>query len=278
MNNNIAVSIVIPCYNNQDTIEETLESIVNQDFKNFEIIIVNDGSKDGSQQLIEEYRSNSKYQITLINQENSGPSFARNNGASSAKGKYLLFIDADDKIAPSYISECLAIFENKPDAVIVYSEIELFEAESGKWELKDFKLPDFLINNCIPICGMMETEKFKEIGGFDTEISFTEDWELWIRFIQKYGTGVYKIPKLLFFYRKRFNQNSLTDTKGHNEYGEKCRLYIYNKHYDFYRKNNLSLDNLLEYRHNYYKIHKKYYNIWYKKLFASLKKIVSNKK
>lgn len=278
MNKNVTVSIVIPCYNNQDTIVETLDSIKNQDFTNFEIIIVNDGSKDTSEQIIIEYINTSSLKIDLINQENSGPSSARNNGAAKASGNYLLFIDADDKIAPTYISECLNVFKNKSNAIIVYSEIELFEAETGKWELLDFKLPDFLINNCIPICGMMETSKFKELGGFDLNISFTEDWELWIRFVEKYGEGVYKIPKSLFFYRKRHHQNSLTDTKGHNEYGEKCRLYIYNKHYDFYRKNNLSLENLLEFRHNYFKIHKKYYNIWYKKLFASLKKIMSNKK
>jgi glycosyltransferase involved in cell wall biosynthesis len=272
MDNTVIVSIVIPCYNNHDTIVETLESISSQDFKDFEIIIVNDGSTDTSKQIIEEYCTKSKSTITLINQENSGPSFARNKGASCAKGKYLLFIDADDKMASNYISECLQVFKNKPDALIVYSEIELFEAATGKWELNNFKLPDFLITNCIPICGLIETEKFKDIGGFDTEISFTEDWELWIRFIQKFGLGVYKIPKPLFFYRKRFNQNSLTDTKGQHVYGEKCRLYIYNKHYDFYKKHNLSLDNLFNFRHNYFKIYKKYYNTWYKKLFYSIKR------
>ena len=278
MNNNFTVSIVIPCYNNQDTIVETLDSIKNQDFSNFEIIIVNDGSKDNSEQIIKEYSNASSLKIDVINQENSGPSIARNNGAGRASGNYLLFIDADDKIAPTYISECLDVFKNKSDAIIVYSEIELFEAETGKWELKDFKLPDFLINNSIPICGMMETSKFKEIGGFDLNISFTEDWEMWIRFVEKYGEGVYKIPKPLFYYRKRHNQSSLTDTKGNNEYGEKCRLYIYNKHYDFYKKNGLSLETLFETRYKYFKIHKKYYNLWYKKLFASVKKTISNKK
>ena len=69
---NPILSIIIPCFNSEFTLKSTLESVINQDFQDYEVIIVNDGSKDGSQQLIEEYRSNSKYPITLINQENSG--------------------------------------------------------------------------------------------------------------------------------------------------------------------------------------------------------------
>lgn len=267
------VSIIIPCFNNDDTIVETLQSVCNQDYSAIEIIIVNDGSTDSSEKTITDFiAAANNITIQLIHQKNSGPSVARNTGASKATGKYLLFLDADDKIASNFVSECIAVFDSKSDANLVYSEAELFEAATGKWELSNFKMPDFLIQNCIYITAMIKRSSFNEVGGFDESISFSEDWELWIKLIKKFGEGVYKIPKTLFYYRKRFNQNSLTDSKDQNNYAEKCKAYIYHKHYDFYIQHKLDLVSLYNYKDNFYKLHHKYYNIWYKKLFYSLKR------
>lgn len=273
MNSIDKVSVIIPCFNNEDTIIETLNSVFNQTYNSIEIIIVNDGSSDNSEETIKNYIANhNDFNITLINQTNSGPSFARNNGAKKATGTYLLFLDADDKIAPEYVSECVAVFNSKSDAVLVYAEAELFEAETGIWALSDFKMPDFLIQNCIYISAVIKREQFEKAGGFDETIRFSEDWELWIKLIKHFGEGVYKIPKPLFFYRKRANQNSLTDAKDINDYSEKCKAYIYHKHYDFYIKHQLDLVTLYNFRADFKKLQAKYYNIWYKKMFYFFKK------
>ena len=271
------VSIIVPCYNNQDTIIETLESILQQTHQNIELIVVNDGSKDYSKNVIEDFISkNTNEKIIFINQENQGPSKARNNGAKIATGMYLVFIDADDLINPNYIAKCLVVYEKNNTLNIVYSEVELFDAEKGKWELDEFKLPHFLFYNCIPIFAMIKTSVFNELGGFDENLSFTEDWELWIRIVKDYG-GVYKIPEILFYYRKRLNKSSLSDNMDINSNAEKSRAYIYYKHYEFYSNYKMDLislyycyDNLKHFQ----KYKGKYYSIWYKKLFYGLKKYI----
>ena len=92
-------SIVIPVYNVEDYIKECLDSIMNQTFKDYEVIVVNDGTKDNSMDIVK------KYKVKTINQENGGLSAARNNGAKHAKGEYLLFIDSDDTIEPDLLKE-----------------------------------------------------------------------------------------------------------------------------------------------------------------------------
>ena len=94
------VSVIIPCYNYARYLEECIASIAEQTFKNYEIIIVNDGSTDNSLEVADKIKINNKsIKITIINQTNSGqPAISRNNGIKKAKGKYILCLDADDKI------------------------------------------------------------------------------------------------------------------------------------------------------------------------------------
>lgn len=260
------VSVIIPCYNNQNTIVETIQSVIKQTHKSIELIIVNDGSIDGSLQKISEFITN-QANIKLINQANQGPSASRNNGAEFANGKYLVFLDADDLLHETYVEKCVAYFEKNPKTNIVYSNAEFFEAKTGKWKLPNFKIDKFLVINSIPIFATIRTEHFKDVKGFDTNLHFMEDMELWIRIIKKFGDGVYKIPETLFYYRKSNNKTSLTDNHTVNRISDKSLLYIYNKHYEFYREYNLDIFNIL--RNNKYK--EKYYSIWYKKMFYIFK-------
>jgi glycosyltransferase involved in cell wall biosynthesis len=120
MNNSPKISVIVPCYNNDQTIIETIESITKQEYSPVEIIIVNDGSTDKSEDIVSSYiKINNAVNIALINQDNSGPSKSRNNGAEKATGKYLLFLDADDLIAPSYIKKSIECLENNPMLNIV---------------------------------------------------------------------------------------------------------------------------------------------------------------
>lgn len=266
------ISIIIPCYNNSDTLIETLQSIQLQTYLNTEIIIVDDCSVDDSFKLAQTYILEKKINGNVYkNNSNQGPSVSRNKGVNEASGKYLLFLDADDLIEKTYIKKCIDLLENRADLNIIYSEAEFFGSKNGKWELPDFKLPDFLINNCIPVSSVIKKEVFDELGGFDEKLRFTEDWELWIRIISNFG-GVYKIPEVLFYYRKRNDNSSLTDNMNLNSLDEHSRLHIYNKHYNFYKKNGFDITSLISSKiaNEYYK--NKYYNQWFKKLFYRIKR------
>ena len=106
--NNILVSIIIPIYNVEKYITKCIDSIIKQDYKNLEIILVNDGSKDNSLKICEKYKKMDN-RIVLINKENGGVSSARNEGLKIAKGEYISFVDGDDFLEPDFVSYMLNI-------------------------------------------------------------------------------------------------------------------------------------------------------------------------
>lgn len=264
------VSVIIPAFNNADTIIETLQSIEKQTYTYIEVIIVDDGSKDNLSSCVEQYKTTTKLPIQYFYQENAGPSKARNYGVAKATGAFIVFVDADDYIQETYLEKAAQLLEQNPNLQIVYADAEFFGATSGKWELANYNVVSFLKYNCIPIFAMHRRAVFLEVGQFDTHLNFTEDWELWIRIIKKYG-GVYKIPETMYYYRKRENQTSLSDNMNVNNNSDLSRLYIYNKHYDFYTENELNLTSLINSTYQLAHYKKKYHNIWYKKLVAKLK-------
>lgn len=113
----INVSVIVPVYNVEKYIQRCVDSILNQTFKNFELILVNDGSTDNSLKMLEKYKNNKK--VKIYSQENQGPAIARNYGISVSKGKYVMFIDSDDYIDSNYIESYYQnINENNYDIVI----------------------------------------------------------------------------------------------------------------------------------------------------------------
>lgn len=113
---NFDVSVIVPVYNCEEYIGATLDSIINQDFKNFEVIVIDDGSTDRSLEIINEKLSKSLISHQIIHQENSGVSSARNAGISKATGKYLVFIDGDDYVTGNHLSE---LYNGKSDFSMV---------------------------------------------------------------------------------------------------------------------------------------------------------------
>lgn len=113
-------SIIVPVYNVEKYIEDCLKSIFNQSYKDFEVIVVNDGTKDNSMEIVK------KYDVTIINQENSGLSVARNTGVKKAKGEYILFLDSDDYIEKDLLKKINNNLNDNPD-IIRYQIKETFE-------------------------------------------------------------------------------------------------------------------------------------------------------
>ena len=162
---NPEVTVIVPVYNSEKYIKKCIESILNQTFKKFELLIINDGSKDNSQKIIEEYQKKDPERIVIVNQENKGVSRTRNEAIKMANGKYLMFIDNDDYIDKDYIETFVnAIKENDLDVVLggyrrpneegkVIKELHLKDEEWSKFMIfapwaKIYK-KEYLINNDI---------------------------------------------------------------------------------------------------------------------------------
>jgi glycosyltransferase involved in cell wall biosynthesis len=263
------VSIIVPMYNCEDTIEETISSIELSSFKNFEIILVDDGSKDNSIQVVENLILKSNFKISLFIKDNEGPSKARNFGVTKASGKYIVFIDSDDKIHSTYLEKAFNKISNDEKYALVYSNVELFGAETGKWNLKDFELKNFLIQNSIPIFAMFKKDNFLQLNGFDENLHFAEDWELWIRFLKNFGSA-FQIKEELYYYRKSTSNNSVTDKAIESNKIDEARKYIYDKHYSFYLQNGLGLSDLINENITLNQFKNKYYNKWYRKVFKTV--------
>lgn len=265
---NEKISIIIPYYKGEEYIEETLKSVYNQTYKDFEVIIVNDGSDKKPLEVLEQ---NGLYSnLKIIHQENQGQSSARNNGVAYSTGKYLLFLDCDDIIEKTFLEKTHHILQQNPEIRICYTKGKFFEKINHEWILQPFNIRDFLIENSIPITALIYKEDFEKTGGFDTRLSYYEDWDLWISLIEK-GIKVHKINEFLFFYRIRNNTDSLTNISIDNRSRLSDNFFeIYKKHYTFYKQHGLDFHTIMSLIRENKKYKAKYYNEWYRKLIYKL--------
>ena len=194
------VSVIIPCYNHGKYVDEAVQSCLMQTYSNIEIIIVNDGSTDEfTNALLHNYK---KEKTKVITTPNQGLAMARNVGIDAATGDYILPLDADDKIAPTYIEKAVNILKQKENVGIVYCRAEFFGTQTGVWDLPEYKFPDILNRNCIFCTAMFRKSDWKDVGGYKKEMIYGwEDYEFWLSLIEK-GRAVYMLPEILFFYRK----------------------------------------------------------------------------
>lgn len=266
------ISIIIPCYNVANTILETLDSALNQTYPNTEIIIIDDGSSDHLDQIIQPHLLTHK-NVHLYKQENKGLPAARNAGVLNSKGTYLVFLDGDDLLDKTFLAQCHNEFKKDSSVSLVYTDTILFEAKSGLLKLPRYSYQTLLIGNCIVATAMIRRDYFEDAGLYDESLKFEEDWELWIRYLHKYP-NVVKIPKPLFYYRKRKTRDSMTDNNKVQNVSDYTKLYVYNKHFEIYRKHGYDLSSLMwhiKYKH-------KYYNEWYRKFFYMIFKRKKYKK
>ena len=141
------VSVIIPVYNTEKYIQETIESVLNQTYKTIEIIAVNDGSTDQSLEILEKLKNKALNKIIIHNQKNQGQTKSRNNGVELANGKFLLFLDSDDKIDPTYIEKCVSLLNQKKTIDLVYTKTCFFDQKQGEWNLGKNEKKLFLKEN-----------------------------------------------------------------------------------------------------------------------------------
>lgn len=253
------VSIIVPAYNASNTILDTIKSIDEQTYTNFECIIVDDGSNDSAElcENISDYLGKDKYKY--FKKENGGVSSARNWGANNASGDYLMFVDSDDKIADSYIEKCLNILKMRSDLALVCTNVQEFERSNNKISHKIVSLKEFIFHNAIfPCIALMRTTDFKRVGGYDEKLKVCEDWNLYISLL-KNNKNYFVIPEYLYFYRKRSDQSSLTDQIDCQKISKEIALNrIFDNHKDLYSDQLGSIWNMVEKNNEIIKISKRY--------------------
>ena len=227
------VSIIVPCYNQAQYLDEALQSVLEQAYDNWECIIINDGSPDTTEEIANQWvKKDSRF--IYLKKENGGLSSARNAGITIAQGTYILPLDADDKIAPHYISFAIQSFQENNSLKIVYCKAVKFDEEQGLWELPDF-LRDRLIRENVIFCSAMFKKKdWIAVGGYDEHLIYgLEDWEFWIAMLKSEG-DVKCLDYVGFFYRiKKISMIKSLDLD-QRIFSEN---YIYTKHMKFFVSN-----------------------------------------
>lgn len=197
------ISVLIPCRDQAAYVRETLESVVRQTETRWEIIVVDDGSTDGSPGVVRAFvAEHPGRRIRLIEQDHRGPSAARNAASRAAHGAFLLTLDADDRIAPAFMARCLAEFDRHPEAGFIYTHIRRFGIVNEVFELPAFDAHTVVhVDNTIPVCALIRRETWESAGGYDESMTDGyEDWDFWVSCIGKGWQGV-RIPEPLFEYR-----------------------------------------------------------------------------
>jgi glycosyltransferase involved in cell wall biosynthesis len=193
------VSVIIPCYNQGQYLDEAVASVLRQTYQDFEIIVVNDGSTDEyTRTLLNAYDTP---KTTVIHTTNQGLSRARNNGIRAAQGDYILPLDADDRIGTRYVEEAVNVLDTDPDIGIVYCLTNFFGQKKGAWILPSYSLEALLLDNIIFVSSFFRKKDWEAVGGFNSNMKYCyEDWDFWLSLVEL-GRKVYRIPRVLFYYR-----------------------------------------------------------------------------
>lgn len=200
--------MVMPAYNAAGTIAKSVESVLAQSYAQWELLVVNDGSTDGTCQALAPFLGD--YRISLLSQQNAGVAAARNAGIRSSRGEFVAFLDSDDLWEPHKLAAQVEIFRGAaPSLGIVHTRMVAFSSDPELCRPKDddacfgylepsqrIMVYDFIATSTV----MVRSGLFDEIGFFDETLAGTEDWDLWIRILARYQAR--KIDTVLVRYRE----------------------------------------------------------------------------
>lgn len=203
-NNLPLVSIVVPCYNHEKYVTETIESIVNQTYKNIELIVIDDGSKDDSVKIIEQLAN--KYNFTFIHRPNKGLSATLNEGIRASNGKYFCGCASDDIYMLDKVEKQVNYMEKHPEYAMCYGNIIKFDSiKEEKIKALTASSGDMFDNllcakTVIPaVTYMIKTDVLKHLGGYD-ETLWVEDLDMWLRISHQYKIAY--MDDYLAYYRR----------------------------------------------------------------------------
>lgn len=263
-NSDLVVSVIVPCYNLAEYLQEALMSVLAQTFPNWECIIVNDGSTDNTEEVALAWCNKDK-RFRYLRKDNGGISDARNAGIRMSIGKYILPLDADDKIGTKYLELAIKELENDPSLKLVYCDAEYFGEKSGKKKLKPYSFSSLLEFNMIFCSAIYRRSDFNNTKGYSIEMrEGYEDWDYWLDLLTP-DDRVFKLTEAQFYYRIRHdsrNRSIETDAI-------KClKNRIFTNHIDKYtqqgicaidlmtsNRQNQNVINSIHYKFGYFLIH-----------------------
>ena len=197
---NPLVSVIIPTYNRGWILKEAIDSVLAQDFKDFELIVVDDGSTDNTQGILNSYKED----IIVLHQGNKGVSAARNRGITSASGRFIAFLDSDDLWLPGKLSIQVDFFNANPDALICQTEeIWLRNGTRVNPKKRHKKLSGDIFEHSLYLClvspsaVMMKRSLFEKTGMFDESLPACEDYDMWLRVSCRYPVCLIDTPLII---------------------------------------------------------------------------------
>lgn len=178
---NPVLSIIIPCYNSEATLEATLESVVAQNFQKWEAIIVNDGSTDTTEAIALSWVKKDD-RFKYFTKSNEGLGKTRNFGIEKAQGTYILPLDSDNLLMADFAKEAITVFEANNNIGVVYGHAAYFGEKQGLWEVEPYDFKKIVAANYIDACAIYKKQLWVEVGGYDENMPYQghEDWDFWI--------------------------------------------------------------------------------------------------
>ncbi|MEQ9355665.1 glycosyltransferase [Coleofasciculus chthonoplastes] len=198
------ISVIIPAYNAEKTIKETIESVLNQTVTDFEVLVINDGSTDGTLDVIAGIKDE---RLRVFSYPHAGVATTRNRGLAHAVGEYISFLDADDLWTPDKLEAQLKALQENPQAAVAYSWTDWIDelrqflraggyiTENGQVYEK-LLVRDFIESGSNPL---IRAEAFQSVGKFDESLEFSEDWDMWLRLAACYEFVA--VPSAQILYR-----------------------------------------------------------------------------
>jgi glycosyltransferase involved in cell wall biosynthesis len=216
------VSVFIPVYNAEGYIEDAIDSVLNQTYQNFEIIVLNDGSTDQTQHILKELAKKDERIKIYKNEQNLGLTLTRNKGINLCKGEYIALLDADDLMVKQRIEKQIDFLKTNPDYDAVSSWMQIFDQYGLKQIIRyretmnDYKSVSIFYSPISHAAALFKSSVIQKLG-YRTPFKFAEDYDMWFRFLMHYKVAV--IPEVLYLYRNHEAQTiSDTNKKAHDYY------------------------------------------------------------
>ena len=199
------VSIIIPCFNQGHYINEAVNSALEQSYKDIEIIIVNDGSTDGTTaNIIDEIANLNGSIVKVIHTTNQGLSLARNTGIELSKGSFIVPLDSDNKLDQFFVEKAMTNFSNNIHIDIIYTDAFYFGSQHGIWHQLDMVFPLMLKRNLIDACSIYRKSVWDLCNGYKRNMKYGwEDWDFWLTAYEN-SCIFFHLQEPLFYYRVGF--------------------------------------------------------------------------
>lgn len=234
------VSIIIPCYNYAHFLSEAIDSALRQTYPNIEILVIDDGSRDATANIAARYRN----QVQYFYKSNGGLSQARNYGVRQCNGQYIVFLDADDLLEPTFIEECLEILLANPKFAFVYTQLRYFGNVEQITNHPDYDVERLKLGNYINACALLKKDLVCRHPYDESNRTSWEDWDFYLTLASQGYYGIL-LNKPLVRYRR--HGESMT-SKLEPVIKQKLRVSILGRH--------IRLVGLKMYLKQYWKLHR----------------------